>query len=220
MPDGEYVVLSVSDTGSGIPAEVQSHIFEPFFTTKGAGKGTGLGLSTVYGIVKQAGGDVRLTSEMGRGTTFTIYLPRIVDELEETERTVAAVAEAESRGNETVLLVEDEEHLRGLAVRILKAHGYTVLMAIDGADAIRQAKEYPNPIHLVLSDVVMPGMSGRLLSEQLVSARPTVKVLFMSGYTDDDVMRRGILDRRTSFLEKPFTPAQLVSKVRQVLDAA
>jgi signal transduction histidine kinase len=220
MPDGEYVTLSVSDTGTGIPDEVQSHIFEPFFTTKEAGKGTGLGLSTVYGIVKQAGGDIRLDTEIGRGTTFTIYLPRFVNESKELEGAVAAGEDVESRGHETVLLVEDEEHLRGLAVRILSAHGYTVLTAIDGVDAIRQAKEYPNPIHLVLSDVVMPRMSGRLLSEQLVSARPRVKVLFMSGYTDDDVMRRGIFDRRTAFLEKPFTPEQLVSKVRQVLDAA
>jgi PAS domain S-box-containing protein len=220
MPEGDYVMLAVSDAGTGIPAEVQSHIFEPFFTTKEAGKGTGLGLSTVYGIVKQAGGDVRVDSEMGRGTTFRIYLPRIVDEYKETEIAAAAADDVESRGHETVLLVEDEDHLRGLAVRILNAHGYTVLTAIDGADAVRQANEYANPIHLVVSDVVMPRMGGRLLSELLVSARPKVKVLFMSGYTDDDVMRRGILDRRTAFLEKPFTPEQLVSKVRQVLDAA
>jgi len=218
MAAAEYVMLAVSDTGTGMPSEVQSHIFEPFFTTKEAGKGTGLGLSTVYGIVKQAGGDIRVNSEIGRGTTFTIYLPRVLEPSDEAVATAAVARDVESRADETVLLVEDDEHLRSLALRILQAHGYTVLTAIDGADALRQAKEYGGPIDLVLSDVVMPRMSGRFLSEQLATARPTVKVLFMSGYTDDDVMRRGILDRRTAFLEKPFTPEQLISKVRQILD--
>ena len=218
LPPGEYAVLAVSDTGTGIPPEVQRHIFEPFFTTKEAGKGTGLGLSTVYGIVKQAGGEISLASEVGRGTTFRIYLPRI-DTASPDNEEVAAATDGASRGHETVLLVEDDEHLRGLTLRILQARGYTVLTAVDGSDALKQAKDYSGPIHLVLSDVVMPRMSGRLLREQLASVRPTVKVLFMSGYTDDDVMRRGIFDRRTAFLEKPFTPEQLVSKVRECLDA-
>jgi len=219
MAPGAYVMLSVSDTGTGIPSKVLAHIFEPFFTTKEAGKGTGLGLSTVYGVVKQAGGEIWVHSEVGRGTTFKILLPQVDPAANESE--AAAVAtDAESRGRETVLLVEDEEHLRGLALRILQGSGYTVLTAFDGADALRQAKDYSGPIHLVLSDVVMPGMSGRVLSEQLAAVRPNLRVLFMSGYTDDDVMRRGILDRRAAFLEKPFTPDQLVSKVRQVLDAS
>ena len=219
MAPGAYVMLSVSDTGTGIPSKVLAHIFEPFFTTKEAGKGTGLGLSTVYGVVKQAGGEIWVSSEVGRGTTFKILLPQVDPAANESEAAPVGT-DTESRGRETVLLVEDEEHLRGLALRILQGSGYTVLTAIDGADALRQAKDYSGPIHLVLSDVVMPGISGRVLSEQLAAVRPNLRVLFMSGYTDDDVMRRGILDRRAAFLEKPFTPDQLMSKVRQVLDAS
>jgi len=216
---GEYVMVAVSDTGAGMPPEIQAHIFEPFFTTKEAGKGTGLGLSTVYGIVKQAGGDISVYSEPGHGTTFKIYFPRLVASSDETEGPVG-VRDRDSQGHETVLLVEDDEHLRGLTLRILQSRGYQIITATDGRDALRRAKEHEGAIHLMLSDVVMPGMSGRVLSEQLCALRPMLKVLFMSGYTDDDVMRRGILDRRTAFLEKPFTPEQLVGKVRDVLDGA
>jgi CheY-like chemotaxis protein len=158
-----------------------------------------------------------VNSDVGRGTTFKILLPQVDPAVNESEA-AAATTDDESRGRETVLLVEDEEHLRGLALRILQARGYTVLSAVDGADALRQVTEYGGPIHLVLSDVVMPRMSGRSMSEQLAALRPNAKILFMSGYTDDEVMRRGILDRRTAFLEKPFTPDQLVTRVRQVLD--
>ena len=169
--------------------------------------------------MKQAGGDISVYSEPGHGTAFKIYFPRLVASSDETEGPVG-VRDRDSQGHETVLLVEDDEHLRGLTLRILQSRGYQIITATDGRDALRRAKEHEGAIHLMLSDVVMPGMSGRVLSEQLCALRPMLKVLFMSGYTDDDVMRRGILDRRTAFLEKPFTPEQLVGKVRDVLDGA
>jgi CheY-like chemotaxis protein len=214
---GEYAMLAVSDTGSGMTPEVVARVFEPFFTTKEAGRGTGLGLSTVYGIVKQFGGDVWVYSEPGHGTIFKIYLPRYVDDGYVAE--TPAPRPAPEGGQETVLLVEDDARLRHLAERVLRESGYVVLAADDGATALAAAAAHDGPIHLVLSDVVMPGMSGRALSERLTLERPAVRTLFMSGYTDDDVMRRGIFDRQTAFLEKPFTPEQLLAKVSEVLRA-
>jgi CheY-like chemotaxis protein len=200
-------------------ASVRERMFEPFFTTKEAGKGTGLGLSTVYGIVKQSGGDVWVYSEPGEGTTFKIYLPRLAAGAAAASASFDVRA-APANGHETVLLVEDDERLRTLAARVLGERGYTVLPASNGADALAVAEGHPGVIHLVVSDVVMPGMTGRILAERLTTLRPSVKALFMSGYTDDDVMRRGILDRSTAFLQKPFTPDQLAQKVREVLEAS
>jgi PAS domain S-box-containing protein len=216
---GPYVMLAVSDSGCGMDASVRERMFEPFFTTKEAGKGTGLGLSTVYGIVKQSGGDVWVYSEPGEGTTFKIYLPRLAAGAAPA-RVSFDVRAAPANGHETVLLVEDDERLRTLAARVLGERGYTVLPASNGADALAVAEGHPGVIDLVVSDVVMPGMTGRILAERLTTLRPSVKALFMSGYTDDDVMRRGILDRSTAFLQKPFTPDQLAQKVREVLEAS
>jgi PAS domain S-box-containing protein len=214
---GEYAMLAVSDTGTGMSPEVLAHMFEPFFTTKAAGHGTGLGLSTVYGIVKQFGGDVWVYSEPQHGTTFKIYLPQYIED--EHVREAPIPLTVPEGGEETVLLVEDDVRLRQLTERVLRANGYAVLAAADGAGALAAAAAHEGPIHLVLSDVVMPGMSGRGLVERLTAVRPTIRTLFMSGYTDDDVMRRGIFDRQTAFLEKPFTPEQLLAKVGEVLRA-
>jgi PAS domain S-box-containing protein len=213
---GHYVRLVVSDTGIGINAETQAQIFEPFFTTKELGKGTGLGLSTVYGIVKQSDGHIWVYSEEGIGTTFKIYLPRI-DEI--TPEDEVRVKERElPRGTETVLLAEDEEMVRHVAREVLEMQGYRVLEAKDGEDAIIASTAYEEPIHLLLTDVVMPGMSGRDLAERLLSIRPDMKVLFMSGYTDDAIVHHGVLDERTAFIEKPFSPKSLARKIRDVLE--
>jgi signal transduction histidine kinase/CheY-like chemotaxis protein len=212
---GEYVMLAVSDTGIGMSSEVLAHVFEPFFTTKEVGRGTGLGLSTVYGIVKQFGGDVWVYSEPGHGTTFKIYLPRQVEATAEYATPKPAGRHA-PRG-ETVLLVEDDARLRQLTDRVLRANGYVVLTASDGAAALSVAYNHDGPIHLILSDVVMPGMNGRDLIDGMSTARPSAKWLFMSGYTDDDVIRRGVFDHQTAFLEKPFTPEHLLAKVGEVL---
>jgi PAS domain S-box-containing protein len=214
---GSYVMLAVSDTGVGMTREVVSHLFEPFFTTKEQGKGTGLGLSTVYGIVKQSDGDVWVYSEPGQGTTFKIYLPLRVEDVAEALQVPAAPTRS---GSETILLVEDDAALRALTERLLRAGGYAVLVAHDGGKALAAAARYEGPIHLVVSDVVMPGMNGRTLVERLRQIRPEIRVLFMSGYTDDEVMRRGIVDRQAAFLQKPFTPDQLAAKVREVLESA
>jgi CheY-like chemotaxis protein len=216
---GPYVMLAVSDSGCGMSATVRERMFEPFFTTKEAGKGTGLGLSMVYGIVQQSGGDVWVYSEPGQGTTFKIYLPRLASGAAGPSASSEERA-APANGYETVLLVEDDDRLRALAVRVLGERGYTVLPASNGAEALAVAARHPGVIHLVVSDVVMPGMTGRILAERLTTMRPLVKALFMSGYTDDDVMRRGILDRSTAFLQKPFTPDQLALKVREVLESS
>ncbi len=213
---GPYVMLAVSDTGTGISPDVMAHLFEPFFTTKAPGQGTGLGLSTVYGIVKQSGGDIWVYSEVRHGTTFKVYLPRYTASAE--AESTASVAHP-AGGHETVLLVEDEDRLRQLAARVLRDGGYTVLEARDGTGAAKMARAHDGPIHLVLSDVVMPGANGRVVVELLTTIRPNARTLFMSGYTDDDVMRRGILARRTAFLQKPFTADLLLAKVREVLDA-
>ncbi len=216
VPPGPYVVLAVSDTGTGMDAKTLSHVFEPFFTTKEAGKGTGLGLSTVYGVVKQSGGHVTAYSEPGVGTTFKIYLPRVED-APETDHGSSAPA-ALAGGTETILVVEDEEAVRRLACRALEAQGYTVLSAAGAREAIRLCEEHAGKIHLMLTDVVMPGVSGRDLARSAAAIRPSLRVLFMSGYTDDAIVHHGVLDAGTPFLQKPFTPRSLAQKVRWVLD--
>jgi len=215
---GKYIMLAVTDTGTGMTREVQQRLFEPFYTTKGAGKGTGLGLATVHGIVKQLGGDIYVYSELGHGTTFKVYFPHLTAN---PDVVVAAVAHREApRGWETILLAEDDDALRSLAARVLGAFGYNVLVARTGGDALRIVAEHPGPIDLVATDVVMPEMSGSQLVEKVLKARPGIHVLFMSGYTDDEVMRRGVIDGATAFLQKPFTPDMLAHKVRAVLDAS
>ncbi|HMK52893.1 MAG TPA: PAS domain S-box protein, partial [Thermodesulfobacteriota bacterium] len=214
---GHYVRLSVSDTGVGMAKDVREKIFEPFFTTKEKGKGTGLGLSTVYGIVKQSGGNIWVYSEPGHGTTFKIYLPIVGEDLE----TLSGRDEAESlpRGSETVLLVEDELSVRELAHRLLHQQGYNVLEADNGKEALGIAQEtHGETIHLLLTDVVMPQMGGKELADQLKIMRPDLKVLYTSGYTDDAIVHHGTLDPGTHFLQKPFSPKTLLHKVREVLD--
>jgi CheY-like chemotaxis protein len=208
-------MLAVSDTGTGIPREIQAQIFEPFFTTKEQGKGTGLGLATVYGIVKQSGGYIEVDSEPGQGTTFRIYLPRL-EAAVTVDRSVHPAAAA--GGTETILLVEDEEGVRELARDILRASGYTVLEARNGAEALLLFERHQGPLDMLLTDVVMPRMSGRELAERLAPLRPELSVLYMSGYTDDAVIRHGVLAAGTAFLQKPFTPAALVLRVRETLD--
>ncbi|MDH7490421.1 MAG: response regulator, partial [Anaerolineae bacterium] len=212
----DYVLLAVTDTGVGMTDEEKAHLFEPFFTTKEPGKGTGLGLATVYGIVKQHGGNIYAYSELGKGTTFKIYLPAVEAE---TERLPRRDEEGYvPRGTETVLVVEDEANVRAIVTRTLTEQGYTVLEAADGYEALRLAREYKGEIHLLLTDVVMPQMGGKELSERFAAIRPGVKTLFMSGYTDNAIVHRGILDPGVVFLQKPFTAAALARKVRQVLD--
>jgi two-component system, cell cycle sensor histidine kinase and response regulator CckA len=212
---GSYVMLSVSDTGCGMDKETQLHIFEPFFTTKASGKGTGLGLSTVYGIAKQNAGYIMVYSEVGKGTTFRLYLPRLADAAKVSLPTHAP--ETIPNGTETVLVVEDEEPLRILARTCLESNNYSVLDAPNGAAALELAKKHPGRIHLLLTDVVMPGMSGRELANHLVALQPEVKVLYMSGYTNDLIDQHGILDPDTVLLEKPFTLRMLLTKVYHVL---
>jgi two-component system cell cycle sensor histidine kinase/response regulator CckA len=217
VPPGPYVMLAVSDTGEGMDEQTRSRVFEPFFTTKGPGKGTGLGLATVYGIVKQSGGDIQLYSEPGRGTAFKIYLPRVAQvsaEVDDTTSPSAAVA----RGDETVLLVEDEPEVRDLAREILEVSGYTVLQACDPLEAVVMAERHPGPIHLLLTDVIMPRQSGRALVERLRPLRPEMQVLYMSGYTNEAIVRHGVLDPDTLFIQKPFTPDALGHRVRAALD--
>ncbi|MCL4301117.1 MAG: PAS domain S-box protein [Anaerolineae bacterium] len=214
-PTGSCVMLAVTDTGHGIDASSRAHVFEPFFTTKEVGQGTGLGLATAYGIIKQSGGDILVYSEVGHGTTFKIYLPASETVPDVVVPRTPPVSHA---GTETILLVEDEEEVRNLVGRTLQGAGYTVLEARHGGEALSLAGQYQEPIDLLLTDVIMPQMSGRELAEQLTVFRPRMKVLFISGYTDDAVVRHGVLAAEVEYLSKPFSPSLLVSKVRQVLD--
>ncbi|VTR92186.1 histidine kinase : PAS domain S-box OS=Microvirga lotononidis GN=MicloDRAFT_00068440 PE=4 SV=1: PAS_9: PAS_4: PAS_4: PAS_9: PAS_3: PAS_9: HisKA: HATPase_c: Response_reg [Gemmata massiliana] len=215
LPCGRYVLMAVSDTGTGMTDEVKARIFEPFFTTKEIGKGTGLGLAMVYGAVKTHRGHIAVYSEVGVGTTFKILLP-VTDETRPGPR--SGELRTVPRGAETILLVEDEETVRRLARLALEMHGYTVLEASGGVEAVRTAVEHPTPIHMLVSDVVMPVMGGREVAEALRAQRPGVKVLFVSGYTDDAIVRHGIVEATDAFLQKPFTPTSLARKVRAVLD--
>jgi two-component system, cell cycle sensor histidine kinase and response regulator CckA len=215
---GAYVRMGVADTGIGMDARTLSHVFEPFFTTKAVGKGTGLGLATVYGVVKQSGGYIAVQSEAGSGTSFDIFLPRVLDASDPARESNGRVDP--ERTGQTVLLAEDEDAVRSLASRVLRKHGYQVLEARDGADALRVADSYAGFIHILLTDVVMPRMGGRELVERLTPVRPGMRVLYMSGYTDDALVHHGVLTGSgTWFLEKPFTPDSLAMKLREVIEA-
>ena len=213
---GPYVMFSVSDTGMGMTPEVRDQIFEPFFTTKEKGKGTGLGLSTAYGIVKQSKGHIWVYSVQGRGTTFKIYLPRVDEPLEEIRKEV--LKKELPRGNETILIVEDEEEVRKLAGKILERQGYKILETFNGDDALVACERSRSPIHLMLADVVMPGMSGSELAKLLKPLYPEIKILYMSGYTDDSIVRHGVLEKGVNYIQKPFTMEGLARKVREVLE--
>jgi len=212
---GPHVLLAISDTGTGMTPDVQGRIFEPFFTTKEADRGTGLGLSVVFGIVQQSGGRIHVYSEPGRGTTVKVYLPVVTETVALPSSTPV---DSPPNGTETVLLVEDEPGVREFAATILALYGYTVLAAHDGADALRQAESITTPIDLVLTDVVMPGMSGPELVGKLESRSPHLKVVFMSGYTDDAVIRHGLLTADVAFIQKPYSAQALAEKVRATLD--
>jgi two-component system cell cycle sensor histidine kinase/response regulator CckA len=213
---GQYVMLAVSDTGMGMNAEIQAHIFEPFFTTKEVGKGTGLGLATVYGVVKQSGGYIAVESAPGKGTSFQVYLPRVEERIEAEVPGVSGVGPL--RGAETILLAEDADPLRKLAQSFLESNGYRVLAAPDGEKALQVALQNAAPIQLLLTDVVMPGMNGRVLAERLAARQPSLKVLYMTGYADSFVAGHGVLDPGVHLLHKPFTEEMLMRKVREVLD--
>jgi CheY-like chemotaxis protein len=214
---GRYAMLAVSDNGCGMDAVTKSHLFEPFFTTKGPGMGTGLGLSTVYGIVRQSGGYVFAYSELGHGSTFKVYVPRVEDAVEALE--LGLPTPELPQGTETILLVEDEPGVRALVRDTLMLQGYTVLEARHGIEALMIGTQKTGVIHLLLTDVVMPQMGGREVADRLLAARSDLRVLYMSGYTENAVVHRGVLNPGTAFLQKPFTPDLLVYKVREVLDA-
>jgi signal transduction histidine kinase len=215
LEPGPYAVLTVADDGIGMDRATRERIFEPFFTTKQKGKGTGLGLSTVFGIVKQSRGHIEVLSEPGAGTTFKVYFP-CTDRAIERKPTVAAATVL--RGTETILLVEDDEQVRTLNAAILRRGGYGVLVAKDGATALLESKRLGAPIHLLLTDVIMPGMNGRELADAIAETRPRTKVLYLSGYTNDSIVHHGVLDVGIAFLQKPATPKSLLLKVREVLD--
>jgi CheY-like chemotaxis protein len=215
---GAYVMLAVSDTGCGMSAEVKTHLFEPFYSTKEPGKGTGLGLATVYGIVKEAGGRIEVYSELDLGTTFKLYFPRCDEGRRSTSLSHAGLSVLPP-GRETILLVEDEEPVRVLSRYILLGCGYRVLEAWQGEDAVRLAAEAAGPLDLLVTDVVLPQLGGRDVAERVKRLRPNLKVLYLSGYTDDAVVRHGVLEHDVAFLQKPFSPAALAQKVREVLDA-
>jgi two-component system, cell cycle sensor histidine kinase and response regulator CckA len=213
---GDYVFLAISDTGAGMTQATKSRIFEPLFTTKGPGKGTGLGLTTVHNIVKQNAGFIEVYSELGRGSTFKIFLPQIEEPsaIHKSHPHLRIIP----RGNETVLLVEDDNSVRALARHVLQICGYHVLEAADGAEAIKLAESHAGPIDLLVSDVVMPFLGGRHLAERLLAIKPHLKVLFLSGYTNEAVVRHGVLEAEFAFLQKPFSTGALAQKVRDVLD--
>jgi len=213
---GSFVMLAVSDTGIGMDQETQAHIFEPFFTTKALGKGTGLGLSTAYGILKQSQGYIWVYSELGKGTTFKVYLPLVQETCEDTQRD--PIVTGSLKGVETVLLVEDEPSLRELAREFLESSGYRVLEAGDGAKAIELAEQHRESIHLLLTDVIMPGMNGHQLAEHLTSRCPEMRVIYTSGYTDNVIVNHGVLRPGTAFIEKPYMREALLTKIREVLD--
>jgi len=211
------VMLAVTDTGTGMDAKTKARIFEPFFTTKPVGKGTGLGLATVYGVVQQSGGYIWLYTELGHGTSFKIYLPRV--DAAESEAAADEPAAGSVDGSETVLVAEDEEAVRQIIVKALEARGYRVLSAGDGGAALERASAYARAIDLLVTDVVMPDMNGRELARRLTEARPSVKILYLSGYTDDAILHRGVLQEGVAFLQKPFSLRALARKIRQVLEA-
>jgi CheY-like chemotaxis protein len=215
---GQYVMLAVTDTGTGMDPETQAQIFEPFFTTKDRDKGRGLGLATVYGVVKQSSGYITVESEKGKGASFKIYLPRIEQPVATTNETSPVPLTV--RGNETILLVEDAEPLRKLAHLFLRDNGYQVLTAADGSEADQFAARSAGHIHLLLTDVVMPGINGRVLAERLAPLHPAMKVLYMSGYTDSFIAGHGVLEEGLHLLHKPFTEEALTRKVRELLDTS
>jgi two-component system cell cycle sensor histidine kinase/response regulator CckA len=217
LSPGRYVMMAVTDNGCGMDAETQAHVFEPFFTTKEKGKGTGLGLATVYGVVKQSGGYVWVYSEPGRGTSFKIYLPRIEETAVPAVRDGKSEMQVPQRGSETILLVEDEKGVRELAREYLASSGYTVIEAEDGHTALELAAMHVGQIHLLLTDVVMPGISGRELAERVSQIRPGIKIIYMSGYTDQAVVHHGILRNDAVLLQKPFTLMTLAGKLREML---
>ncbi|MEY2481973.1 MAG: two-component system, cell cycle sensor histidine kinase and response regulator CckA [Verrucomicrobiota bacterium] len=215
LKPGDYIVLSVTDTGAGMDEETKSHIFEPFFTTKGPGKGTGLGLATVYGIVRQTGGGISVESEPGKGSTFRIYLPQVTAPVDFTKTALAPVDKSENF--ETVLVVEDEEIVRELVCEVLQEQGYNILCARDGVDALEMAGSFEGTIHLLVTDVIMPNMNGQELAAKLSTLRRDMKVLYVSGYSDNDIGDHGVLDPRFELLQKPFTPHTLARKIRDVI---
>ena len=215
LAPGDYVMLSVTDTGAGMDEETKSHIFEPFFTTKGPGKGTGLGLATVYGIVRQTGGGISVESELGKGSTFRIYLPLVTAPVDFTKTVTAPVEKSENF--ETVLVVEDEEIVRELVCDVLAEQGYNVICAADGIEALKVAADFDGTIHLLVTDVIMPHMNGHELAGKLSSIRPEIKVLYVSGYSDNDIGDHGELDPRFELLQKPFTPQTLARKIHDVI---
>jgi len=219
LPPGSYVRLAVDDTGTGMSPEILKQLFEPFFTTKERGKGTGLGLATVDGIVHQSGGHIEVESEPGKGTRFVVLLPRAGDAVEAEPRPARSVRQPKKRGSEVVLLVEDEDNIREPAVEILESRGYKVLAAQDASQALAVADNHRGPIHILVTDVVMPGRSGNWLAEQLSIRRPGIRVLYMSGYPEDSISHHGVLAPSEHFLQKPFPPGQFLEKVREVLEA-